>query len=167
MGQTTAPHTDSSNPELTPLSQQRVIDRLDAQGFVYVVDDDGDLGGVWDDHVFYFLLLGRVGEFLQVRGRWNREVGADEIGSLLDAVNTWNTEKLWPKAYVRVDGTDVGVFAEHVVDYEHGVTDAQLELHLACAITTSLQLFEHLDALYPAAAEASRAAIAALRAQQA
>jgi len=163
MGFFTKPDAEPTGPGLAPLSQQRVIDQLDAKNFTYSLDDDGDLGGIWDDHVFYFFLLGADREFLQVRGRWAREVGLDQVPALLAAVNAWNTDKLWPKAYVRVDGTDVGVYAEHVVDYEHGLTDQQLELHMACGISTTLQLFEHLDELYPAAVAESKAKIAAFR----
>jgi len=153
-------------PGPAPLTQARVIERLEARGFGYKVDPDGDVGGMWDDHLFYFFVLGASDEYLQVRGRWSRTVAVGEVAALLEAVNAWNTDKLWPKCYVRVDGTDVGVYAEHVVDYEHGVTDEQLDLHLACGISTGLQLFTHLDELYPREAAESRDRIAALRAAQ-
>ncbi|WP_258726734.1 YbjN domain-containing protein [Cellulomonas sp. NS3] len=168
MGFFTKPEAGAAaQPVLAPLSHQRIIDRLDAQGFTYGVDDDGDIGGRWDDHLFYFFRLGADGEFLQVRGRWTREVPVSEADALTRAANQWNLDTLWPKAYVRVEGDDVGVYAEHVVSYEHGLTDEQLDLHMACGISTALQLFAHLDDLYPQAAETAKAQLAAYRASDA
>lgn len=64
------------------------------------------------------------------------------------------------------EGELVGVYAEHAVDYEHGVTDAQLDLHLQCAISTSLALFESLDEQYPQEAAVARAEHEAAQARQ-
>ena len=121
------------------------------------MDDDGDIGGYWDGHVFYFLVLGQNGEYLQARGRWNRKVGSDQLDALNRLVNEWNATRLWPKGYVRDEDGEVGVYAEHTVDYEHGVTDQQIDLQLACSIATGLQLFEHLDEQYPEQAAAAKA----------
>ncbi|MFI2752685.1 YbjN domain-containing protein [Cellulomonas sp. P22] len=146
---------------LERLTHQRIVEVLEAQGFTYLLDDDGDICGRWGEHVFYFFLLGRDSEYLQVRGRWAREVGPSEIDALTAEANTWNLDKLWPKVYVRAEGSEVGVYSEHTVDYEHGVSDGQLQLHLACGISTALQFFAHLDELYPDAVAASRGAAAA------
>ncbi|GEA85802.1 MAG: YbjN domain-containing protein [Cellulomonas sp.] len=151
---------DTSAPEpsvLEPLSRDRVAACLDARGLNYGVDDDGDIGGYWDGHVFYFLVLGQNGEYLQARGRWNRKVGSDQLDALNRLVNEWNATRLWPKGYVRDEDGEVGVYAEHTVDYEHGVTDQQIDLQLACSIATGLQLFEHLDEQYPEQAAAAKA----------
>ena len=144
-------------PALGPLSRDRITAALDARDMQYGIDDDGDVGGYWDGHLFYFFLLGGSGEFLQTRGRWNRKVGPDQLGRLLELVNEWNATHLWPKGYVRLEDEVVGVYAEHTVDYEHGVADEQVDLQLACGISTALQLFEHLDEQYPAEAAAAKA----------
>lgn len=142
---------------LAPLSTDRIKATLDARDAQYGVDDDGDVGGYWDGHLFYFFLLGQSQEYLQVRGRWNRKVGIDQKAAVVDAVNGWNADKLWPKVYVRDEGDFVGVYAEHTVDYEHGATDEQLDLHLACAIATSGQVFDHLDESWPREAAIAKA----------
>ena len=95
-----------------------------------------------------------------MRGRWAREVGPSEIDALTAEVNAWNLDKLWPKVYVRAEGDRIGVYSEHTVDYEHGVSDSQLELHMACGISTALQFFAHLDSLYPQAVADARAQLA-------
>ncbi|WP_346774937.1 YbjN domain-containing protein [Cellulomonas sp. IC4_254] len=161
MGFFTKPDAAASVPGPQPLSHQRIIDVLDAREMNYGVDDDGDIGGYWDGHLFYFFRLGGQQEYLQTRGRWNRRVGIDQYARVVDLVNTWNSEKLWPKGYVRAEDDVVGVYAEHTVDYEHGATDEQIDLHLACGITTALSLFEHLDEQFPAEAAAAKAAEAA------
>ncbi|WP_223304905.1 YbjN domain-containing protein [Cellulomonas sp. B6] len=144
-------------PALGPLSRDRVTAALDARDMRYAIDDDGDVGGYWDGHLFYFFIMGQSGEYLQTRGRWNRKVGIDQLQAVTEIVNEWNASRLWPKGYVRAEDEVVGVYAEHTVDYEHGVSDQQIDLQLACGISTGLQLFEHLDEKYPAEAAAARA----------
>jgi len=151
--------TDTPVPPsaLPPPARDRITATLDARGMRYGIDDDGDVGGYWDGHLFYFFLLGEDDGYLQVRGRWNREIGVDQLPAVLAAVNEWNVSHLWPKGCVAVEDDLLGVYAEHTVDYTHGVSDAQLDLHLGCGISSALQLFADLDERYPAAAAAARA----------
>ncbi|MEV7973071.1 YbjN domain-containing protein [Cellulomonas sp. NPDC089187] len=142
---------------LAPLTKDRIKAVLDRREMNYGVDDDGDIFGVWDGHLFYFFQLGKSGEYFQSRGRWNRKVGVDQLGALTQIVNQWNAEKLWPKVYVRAEGEVLGVYGEHTVDYEHGITDEQIDQHLACGIMTTLQVFDQLDEAYPAEAAAAKA----------
>lgn len=144
-------------PSLGPLNRDRVTAALDARDMRYGIDEDGDVGGYWDGHLFYFFLMGQNEEYLQVRGRWNRAVAVAQLPAVMEIVNEWNATHLWPKAYVRAEDEVVGVYAEHTVDYEHGVADEQVDLQLACGISTALQLFEHLDEQYPAEAAAAKA----------
>jgi hypothetical protein len=159
MGFFTKPDVPAAGAGPAPLTHERITGVLDAREMGYGVDDDGDIGGYWDGHLFFFFRLGQNQEYLQARGRWNRKVGVDQLDKVVSIVNEWNAGKLWPKGYVRVegDGEVLGVYAEHTVDYEHGVTDEQLDLHLACAISTGLQLFEHLDEAYPEQAAIAKA----------
>ncbi|RMI04791.1 YbjN domain-containing protein [Cellulomonas triticagri] len=157
MGFFTKPDAAGAGPAPQALSHDRVTAVLDSRDMRYGVDDDGDIGGYWDGHLFYFFRMGGQQEYLQTRGRWNRKVGIDQFARVVELVNDWNASKLWPKGYVRREDDVVGVYAEHTVDYEHGVTDEQLDLHLACGITTALSLFEHLDEQYPDEAAAAKA----------
>lgn len=149
--------SESAAPALAPLTHERITATLDKREMRYGVDDDGDIGGYWDGHLFYFFRLGENQEYLQVRGRWNRPVPVTELDAVTRLVNDWNAQRLWPKGYVRSEDEHVGVYAEHTVDYEHGLTDEQLDVHLACAISTGLALFERLDEAYPEIAAAARA----------
>jgi hypothetical protein len=154
-----APASDAG-AELGPLTHERVVRVLEARGYAYGVDSDGDVGGRWDDHVFYFLRIGRDREVLQVRGRWNRSVPASELPGVLEEVNLWNTDTIFPKVYVRVEGDELGVYGELAVDYEHGVTDEQIDLHLGCGVSLTLSFFERLDERYPDAVDQAKARIA-------
>jgi len=143
---------------LSPLTRDRITAVLDAGGMNYGIDDDGDVGGWWDGHLFFFFLMGQQGEILQLRGRWNREVASDQYDNLVALANRINSERIFPRVTVlRDDEGDVSVFAMHGVDYEKGVTDDQLDLHFSTAIGSSLSAFEFLDEQYPAEAAAAKA----------
>ncbi|MEZ0449480.1 YbjN domain-containing protein [Cellulomonas sp. ICMP 17802] len=144
--------SDAHEPALPPLTIDRVAARLDLRGSVYGRDDDGDLVGRWDGHPFWFITMGRAKEYFQVRGRWARQVQATEFGNVLLAANSWSETMVWPKLYVRIEAEQVAVYTEHTVDYEHGVTDEQLDLHVTGGIASALRFFAKLDEMYPEAA---------------
>lgn len=148
---------------LEPLSNERITAALDAHGYRYAIDSDGDIGGIWDDHVFYFVRIGPEREHLQVRGRWSRVLPASAYLEVLELANEWNTAKVFPKTYVRVEDDVLGVYAEHAVDYRHGLAQSQLDQHLGCAVSSALAFFTHLDETYPQAVEEHRARVAAAR----
>ncbi|ANC30575.1 hypothetical protein I598_1006 [Isoptericola dokdonensis DS-3] len=119
---------------------------MDACGFTYFVDSDGDLGGLWHGRLFYFLVLGDEGEVLQVRGQWHREASIERLGEILELCNAWNADHIWPKTYARVrDDGAVVVCAEVTVSLEHGASDTQLGQLLHCGLSTGAMFFEQLD----------------------
>ncbi|MBU4215100.1 MAG: YbjN domain-containing protein [Actinobacteria bacterium] len=147
--------TTPSGP--APLTAQRVAAVLEAREYTVGWSQDGTrLGGFWDDHLMEFAFYGEQDEILQVRAHWGRPLDPAERLRVLDLLNEHASARLWPKAYVDVEDDELVVYAEHAVDYESGVTDAQLDTHLACAITASLGLFERLDEAFPAAVAAWR-----------
>lgn len=134
----------------TPVSRRRLTDWLAEQGHTWFVDSDGDVGGHWRGRLFHLLCLGERGEILQVRGQWNREAAIERLTELLEACNTWNAERLWPKAYVRVrDDGMVHVTCEVATDLEHGTTDDQLGQLLHCGLSSASVFFDELDVHYP------------------
>jgi hypothetical protein len=135
------------SPQALPqLTRERVEGALRARDWKFSVDSDGDVWGIWDGNRFYFFITGRQKEILQIQSRWDRPLGVENRGEVLLAINEWHQTRLWPKGYIHVDDQGkVWVHGEHVVDWEHGVTDKQLELTINCAISTSLQLFEFMS----------------------
>ncbi|MFE5311262.1 YbjN domain-containing protein [Isoptericola sp. NPDC056605] len=132
-----------------PLSHARVADDLSRRGYRFRTDDDGDVTGTWDGNRFWFLLLGDHDEILQVRGRWAGTVPEGARLAVLQAVNDWNRERVWPKVYARAEGEGLALYAEVSVDFEHGATDEQLAATVSCGLVTSSQFFSTVGAMTP------------------
>ena len=142
----------------TPLTQQAVAAVLDGWDASYAYDDEGDLGGYWDGHLFFFLLGGQESTVLTVRGRWARHLDTDDLARTTAIINDWHEDKIWPKGYVRAEGDELGVYGEVSTPLGAGVTPDQLKELVSCGLATTLQFFEHLDEHFPEAAAAARAA---------
>ena len=133
-----------------PVDRARVVDWLLANGFSYFVDSEGDVGGLWQGRLFYFLLFGEHEEIVQVRGQLNRDVTIERLEEVLELCNEWNADRIWPKAYTRVrDNGLVQVYTEVTVDLEFGANDDQLGDVLQCGLSTASVFFDSLDETYP------------------
>jgi Putative bacterial sensory transduction regulator len=133
---------------LSPLSNDLVIAVLDARGFTHSVDGDGDVSGNWQGTAIYFFRIGEQREMLQIRSLSATTFGIDDVPGLYAFCNSWNHDRLWPKAYVHVaDDGSVRVVGEVVADWEHGVTPAQLDQVMMGGIATGCQLSEAVAAL--------------------
>ena len=141
--------------EIGPLTRDRVEAFLTANGWTYGIDPDGDVGGQWDDNLFYFLRMGEAHEVLQVRGQWKQPVPLHREAELLRVLNQLNGDLVWPKLYVRAEDDALVVYSEVSTDLEHGVSDDQLGQLLACGLFTGLKAFEHLGDLLGLAPVAS------------
>ena len=131
-----------------PLSQQMIVEVLNARGFAHFVDDDGDVGGNWQGCLIYFFLLGRDQEVLQVRTLTRAVFSTDDVHRLYAFCNAWNHDQLWPKAYVHTaDDGVVRVVGEVSGDWEHGVTPEQLDQMMICGIATGCELADAVAAL--------------------
>jgi hypothetical protein len=65
------------------------------------------------------------------------------------AINDWNRERIWPKAYVREEEGVLALYSEVSSDFEPGATDLQLAQLVACGLGTGVQMFTALDGLLP------------------
>ncbi len=133
---------ESADP-IRPISQERIAALLDGQGWHYQIDDEGDLGGVWNGNSFYFLLTGQDQELLQVLGYLRPRIPAEQVEALRQFVEDWHRDHFWPKCYVLDDPDDgsLRLAATVTIDHEQGATDAQLLQHLLCGLGTSGQVF--------------------------
>ena len=120
-----------------------ITSALDARGFNYFVDGDGDVAGNFQGNLIYFFRIGEQQEMLQVRALTATAFGMEDVTRLYEFCNAWNHDRLWPKAYVHIgdDGT-VNVIGEVLADWEKGVTPEQLDQVLICGIATGCQLAE-------------------------
>lgn len=126
---------------LRPLTNDLIASVLNARGYVFYTDGEGDLVGRWDDNIVYFLRLGFAGELLQVRTMAATAFSIDEVPALYAFCNTWNHDRLWPKTFVHVnDDGSARIFGEVVTDLEQGVTPLQLDQLIHCGISSGCQL---------------------------
>lgn len=130
---------------IQPLSQELLGEIFKSLDLRYFIDDEGDFGSIFDDNQFYFFFQGVQGEVLTIQARWHKAVAMDDLDELRVALNEWNRDKFWPRAYHRVsDDGQIRVFGDLSVDFEPGVTPNQLEQTLRCVVATSTQLFASL-----------------------
>lgn len=133
----------------TRVTSERIVSWLGDNGYSYFVDSEGDIGGFWDNRMFHFLILGE-GSAVQIRGQWNRFPGMDRLTEILTFINEWNTDRIWPKGFVRVrDDGSIVVCADLTVSTNSGLTDSQLDIQLRCGLATAAALFDALEEAYP------------------
>ncbi|WBB70346.1 YbjN domain-containing protein [Micromonospora sp. WMMD812] len=127
--------------QLRPLTGALIAAVLDTRGYAVTPDSDDDLVGRWDDNLIWFLRLGDAGELLQIRTMVAPTFPIERVPELYAFCNSWNHDRLWPKAFVHVD--DEGrarVCGEVIADLERGVTPHQLDQLLDCGISTGCHL---------------------------
>jgi hypothetical protein len=131
-----------------PLTHEMITAALDQRGFTHFVDADGDIAGNFQGNLIYFFRIGDQQEMLQIRAMVQHVFGMDDVARLHEFCNSWNHDRLWPKAYVHVsdDGT-VNVIGEVLADWERGVTAEQLDQVVICGVATGCQLADAVAAL--------------------
>ncbi|MBM0239264.1 YbjN domain-containing protein [Micromonospora sp. ATA32] len=145
-----APPEPANIPESPLIGDPRTLQRLTGElvaavlrnrGYAFSTDDDGDLVGRWDDSLIWFFRLGAAGELLQVRTMAAPTFPIEHVPALYAFCNSWNHDRLWPKAFVHVDDDGrARVCGEVIADLEQGVTPHQLDQLLDCGISTGCQL---------------------------
>ncbi|NUS45842.1 MAG: YbjN domain-containing protein, partial [Mycobacteriaceae bacterium] len=111
-----------AKPVVVP-DRELVQQLLDGMELKYAVDDDGDLTAPWEDFHTYFMFRGADDEqaFI-VRTFYDRVYPIDEKPGLLEAVDDWNRNTLWPKVYTHTDDAgDVRLVGEAQMLIAHGV----------------------------------------------
>ncbi|MCL2849693.1 MAG: YbjN domain-containing protein [Micrococcales bacterium] len=143
---------------LAPVSVDRLAQVLDDAGLnVGYCEDRSRLGGFWGQHLVEFCFHGKASSVLRIQACWGRPLSADHRADVLDWVNAYNLEWIWPKMYVDRNGEDLVVMAEHAVSYECGASDEQLFAHVRCAVSAALDAFGRLDDTFPQAVDDFRA----------
>jgi len=132
------------------LSSARLWSALERLGHSVEPSDGNDIVGWWDFGSVLFLVRGDQGEILSLLATWRADLAETDYIFAQELCNAWNADHWWPKAYVarRTDGA-VMARAEHTVDYEHGVTDDQLDLHIAGSLANFAAFFDELAEAFP------------------
>lgn len=136
------PAPSSATPAVT---QERLKAILDSRGWNWFVDNEGDLGGIWDGNTFYFMLVGQEKSILQIYGTFNRSISMERLDEVREFILAWHHDKLWPKVAHRVtDSGELRIQVENTVDWQYGASDAQLLQHIDCALGTAGGFFDAL-----------------------
>ncbi|MEU5720428.1 YbjN domain-containing protein [Micromonospora sp. NPDC047738] len=126
---------------LRPLTRELIAAVLVNRGYAVAEDADGDLVGRWEESLIWFYRRGGAGEVLQVRTVAGHRFGIERVPDLYAFCNSWNHDRLWPKAFVHVaDDGLAQVCGEVTTDLERGVTPHQLDQLIDCGIATGCQL---------------------------
>ncbi|WBC14621.1 YbjN domain-containing protein [Micromonospora sp. WMMA1998] len=133
---------------LRPLTGELIAAVLTHRGYAVAEEPDGALVGRWERALIWFHRRGEAGELLQVRTVAAHRFGIERVPDLHAFCNTWNHDRLWPKAYAHVaDDGSAQVCGEVTTDLERGVTPHQLDRLVECGVTTGCQLADAVAAL--------------------
>ncbi|WP_167143952.1 YbjN domain-containing protein [Canibacter zhoujuaniae] len=134
--------------KLHPLSQELIIKHFTNKGIHYFTTDRGLLGATFRDVQFLFAITGNRQELLCISGQWHRIISANALELVRAFISDWHRDKLFPKAYIRIDddGT-LQTITEVTVDYEYGLTFDQLQTHIDRAVINTLDFVTELEDL--------------------
>jgi hypothetical protein len=76
---------------------------LDQVGLKYGTDAEGDLVASWNGFRVYLMFRGDNQELFAVRSFYEREYPVEEKNELLDVIDEWNRDTLWPKVYTHTN----------------------------------------------------------------
>ncbi|WP_370096871.1 YbjN domain-containing protein [Streptacidiphilus sp. MAP12-20] len=98
-GQEPQPQTPQGPPPVIIPDADLVKQLLDQMELKHGVDDEGDVVAPWEDFQIYFMFRGEQKELFAVRAFYNHSVELAGKHGLLEALDEWNRETLWPKVY--------------------------------------------------------------------
>ncbi|MQY28336.1 hypothetical protein NRB56_39190 [Nocardia sp. RB56] len=92
------PMPDDAKQLVRP-NRDLVAELLDQMELTYGVDDEGDLVAPYEGFRIYFIFRGTQHELFAMRTYYDRVFPLESKPVLLGALDAWNRETLWPKAY--------------------------------------------------------------------
>lgn len=133
---------------VAPLRVEALVAVLHERGDHYVVHEDGTVGGRWGKAIVQFEQLGERGEILHARIVAERQLPAERLADAYEFCNSWNHDRLLPKAYVHDSGDGNLLLAGDVsTDLEHGVTGQQLAVLVNATVSSGATFAEAAAAL--------------------
>lgn len=139
-----------SATEESPFGLDRYPTALNALEVNFGTDDDGDHLADWDGLRLWFVARGNDQEMLVIQGHLDERPPEGDRAEVLAALNEWNREKFFPKAYVHEPHEGfLPISTDVTVDLETGATDAMVKQQVMLAISTNLQLVDFLQEKFP------------------
>lgn len=120
-----------------PVNPERLAGALRRIDVYFLTDPtSGNLVAMWERHAVMFALEGPDRDILMIRARAHGTVPADFADRAYPAVNAWNHDRRFLKAYLGSpsDSGRLPVYAEMQIPLVPGVHDALLDELLGCAV---------------------------------
>lgn len=137
---------DDSDVLIKPLSTDRISSILDEMELKYEQDDDGDYVVGFEGGAVFTCFKSKSEDVLVVNGQCNTCIRSTQVQDAYAFVNAWNRRTLFLKAYViNHKYGDYRIVFECAMDYEYGLTDKQLALHLVVAFDMGDQLIQEVN----------------------
>ncbi|WP_037580176.1 type III secretion system chaperone family protein [Phaeacidiphilus oryzae] len=93
------PEGQSGPPPVVVPDKELVEQLLDQMQLKHFTDDEGDLTAPWDGFRVYYMFRGEQQELFSVRAFYDRAHPIERKAELLEAIDEWNRDTLWPKIY--------------------------------------------------------------------
>jgi hypothetical protein len=93
------PSGEAGPPPVIVPDQNLVKQLLDQMELKHAVDEEGDLLAPWEGFRIYYMFRGEQKELYAVRAFYDRPHPIDKKAELVEALDEWNRETLWPKVY--------------------------------------------------------------------
>lgn len=145
------PAPESTSPVTAQRLHQVVVDR----GYHVRTTADESIAGMWDGYQFQLRLAGEKKDVLSVRGTWGRSVPDGLEGPVVQAVNDWNRDKVWPTVFTAPLEEGLTVRTEIMADVSAGATDRQLLDLIEGGLSSGVQFFQALGRSMPPIEEPS------------
>lgn len=114
--------TPQQQAGLVKPDQDLVKQLLDQMELKYVIDEDGDLAAPWEGFRVYFMFRGDNQELYAVRTFYDRVYKIEQKPEMLEIVDEWNRDTLWPKVYTHThDDGSVRIIGESQMIVQGGV----------------------------------------------
>ena len=98
-----APVPPQGPPPIIKPDSALVAQLLSQVGLKYGTDAEGDLVASWAGFRVYLMFRGENQELFAVRTFYEREYPVEKKGELLDVIDEWNRDTLWPKVYTHTN----------------------------------------------------------------
>ncbi|MEZ0092629.1 YbjN domain-containing protein [Streptacidiphilus sp. EB129] len=85
-------------PVIIP-DQELIKQVLDQMEIKHAQDEEGDLLAPWEGFRVYYMFRGEQKELFAVRAFYDRAHPIEKKAELIEALDEWNRETLWPKVY--------------------------------------------------------------------
>lgn len=90
-------------PPIIKPDDNLVGDLFEQLGIKYTTDPEGDIVASWPGFRVYAMFRGEQKELFAIRAFYERAYPLEEKQELLDVIDEWNRDTLWPKVYTHTN----------------------------------------------------------------